>query len=209
MTQCRPNFSSETNGFISGSRIISYTEEFMVNSMTAGCLGPMASKQVQINSPPPPCLTIGVKLVSVWAGWGSYFWFLFLLSSMTKCTCEEVCLPQLCLTSIIRREYLRSSPSGSSSSDRHCVYDLISMLQVVPLSSFGFPFILLFPDSQNHVQTLRKTVNLNPPGLTHLAFLLTCLPALSCSSPCPLFATLFLSYYSVTPKCYLFFLCLI
>lgn len=49
----------------------------MVNSMTAGCLGPMASKQVQINSPPPPCLAIGVKLVSVWAGWGSYFWFLF------------------------------------------------------------------------------------------------------------------------------------
>ena len=33
----------------------------MINSMTAKCLGPLAVKQAQIISSPPPCLTVGMS----------------------------------------------------------------------------------------------------------------------------------------------------
>ena len=37
-----------------------YTEEFMVDSITARCPGPVAAEQAQITSTPPLLLTVGV-----------------------------------------------------------------------------------------------------------------------------------------------------
>jgi len=48
-----PSFSCQTDGFTFDSRILWYTEEFMVNS------GPVAAKQAQIITPPSTCSTDG------------------------------------------------------------------------------------------------------------------------------------------------------
>lgn len=37
------------------------THEFMLNLMTTRCSGPVAAKQAQIITPPPPCLTLGIR----------------------------------------------------------------------------------------------------------------------------------------------------
>ena len=54
----QPSFSCQTDGLTFDSRILGYTEELMV---TARCQGPVAVKQAQIISPPPPCLTVGMR----------------------------------------------------------------------------------------------------------------------------------------------------
>ena len=53
MSQYQPSFSCRTDGLTFDSRILWYPEEFMVDSMTARCPGPVAVKQVQIFTPPP------------------------------------------------------------------------------------------------------------------------------------------------------------
>lgn len=45
----------------SGSRILWYAGKFMVFSMTRRCSGPVAPKQAQILTPPPPCLIVNVR----------------------------------------------------------------------------------------------------------------------------------------------------
>jgi len=54
----------------SGSRILWYTEEFMLDSMTARCPDPVVVKQAQIISPPPPYLTVGTRCLCQHAVFG-------------------------------------------------------------------------------------------------------------------------------------------
>uniref|UniRef100_A0A3P9BP32 receptor protein-tyrosine kinase n=1 Tax=Maylandia zebra TaxID=106582 RepID=A0A3P9BP32_9CICH len=49
------------NHFSLASKILWYTWEFMVDSMTAKCPSPVAAKQAQIITPPPLCLTLGMR----------------------------------------------------------------------------------------------------------------------------------------------------
>ena len=44
MTQFQPSFSCQTDGLTFDSKILWYTEEFTVDSMTARCLGPVAAE---------------------------------------------------------------------------------------------------------------------------------------------------------------------
>jgi len=37
----------------------------MVDSMTARCPGPVAAEQAQIISPPPLCLTVGIRAATI------------------------------------------------------------------------------------------------------------------------------------------------
>ena len=57
ITQFQPRFSCSIDGLTCDSWIIWYTEV----SMTARCPGPVAAKQTQIISPPPLCLTVGMR----------------------------------------------------------------------------------------------------------------------------------------------------
>ena len=55
---------------IPDSRLLWYPEEFMVDSMTARCPDPVAAEQAQIISPPPPCLTVGMRCLCWYAVFG-------------------------------------------------------------------------------------------------------------------------------------------
>lgn len=54
MTQFGPRFSYQTDDL----RIFWYTKKVTVDSMTAGCLDPVAAKQAEIIIAPSPCLTV-------------------------------------------------------------------------------------------------------------------------------------------------------
>ena len=64
------SFSCRTDGLTFDSRILWYPEEFMVDSMTARCPGPVAAEQAQMISPPPPCLTVGMRCLCWYAAFG-------------------------------------------------------------------------------------------------------------------------------------------
>lgn len=70
MTQYLPSFSYRTHGVTFDPRILWYTEELMVDSMTARCSGPVVAKQVQIITPPPPCLTFDMRCFCWYAVFG-------------------------------------------------------------------------------------------------------------------------------------------
>jgi len=60
MTQSLPTVSCQTD-------ILWYTEEFIVDWKTARSPGPVAAKLAQIITPPPHCLTVGMRYVcGVW-----------------------------------------------------------------------------------------------------------------------------------------------
>lgn len=52
------NFSCWTYGLTFESRILWYTDEFVVDSMAVRCPGLVAAKQAKITSIPPPCLKV-------------------------------------------------------------------------------------------------------------------------------------------------------
>ena len=70
MTRFQPGFNWETGGLTFDTRILWYIEEIIVNLVTAGCPGPVAAKQAQIISPPPPCLTVGMRCLCQYAAFG-------------------------------------------------------------------------------------------------------------------------------------------
>jgi len=70
--QLQLSFSCWRDGLTFDSRIFWYTEEFIVDTMTARCPGPVGVDQYQIISPPPLCLTVCMRCL--W--WYAVFGFL-------------------------------------------------------------------------------------------------------------------------------------
>lgn len=51
---------TQTDGLTFDHRALSYTDEFIVDSVTQRCSEPVVAKQAQILHIPPPFLTVGV-----------------------------------------------------------------------------------------------------------------------------------------------------
>lgn len=56
-----PSLSFWTDGLTFDSRILLHTKEFIGRPSGPRCPGAVAAKQAQIITPPPPCLTIGMR----------------------------------------------------------------------------------------------------------------------------------------------------
>ena len=104
MTQFQPNFSSQTDGLTFDFRTLCYTEELVVDSLTARCPGPVAAEQTKMISPPPACLTVGMRYVfGVLRTWCCVSW-----SNIREVFFHmQLCKPKLCC-SIPNKPYLIS-----------------------------------------------------------------------------------------------------
>lgn len=61
MTQSGPCINCWTDGFTSHSRVLWNREEVIADSVTERRSSPVAAKQAGLITPPPPCLTLGMK----------------------------------------------------------------------------------------------------------------------------------------------------
>ena len=101
-SQFQLSFSCQTGGLTFHFRIIGYREE-LIDSMTAMCPGPVATKQVQ--TPPRLCLTVGLRCLFWYAVFGFHqtrfcpLWYKnlhFGLVCLQDIVPEVLCQMQLC-----------------------------------------------------------------------------------------------------------------